>query len=813
MKTGGKCRKLGAWIVAIALALTLVLALFPHAFAPAMAGTVAGENFSDNFDGKGIDTSKWVTAGDGVGQNVMAGSLKMKGMPAGSSVITASKVGADGKGLVVRFDLLEYVGQGNFMIVKGMNAQTVSEGDMSDAYMQMGTDPRSMKGDGSTTFDRYYQLSTGTWFNDGNSWASVGMMSGYTYRMNFRADGTFLMQVKTIGSEDSAYVDVIISENTKFTNVNSGYFGFYFAGATPSLEIDNLIITDGEGTESFRDDFEKEGLDEEKWVASAAVTCGPAYNISFSNKKEGTPSANASYLITKDALFAMDKETVSADVSFQLTVSELSEASFVSVFGLEGASMSDDCFKIALRASGKALEAVAFSGGTQTGTAVDVAAMVPVDEIVTVGYEVVNNTADQDIVMTLNGKAVFSFKYVALNGYAAFGIEPGAEGGTAVVSMDNFNVDFTGYNVSDAQDLFNDFSSDDLGEDWYFTSMGVGGTEENPNPNGNGAFIRNGKLEFMNASDGTYFGPAKQYSNFDLSFDVTDIVYDTVYNEDDEPIQSASSWIGITMGRQAPDSQYHGGDGGGAHTIFVDNNPWEGGAGKIAGRAYMMRAGSGPVDADITYNYKNAWSEESQARGGMTIRVRAINGTVEMFVRYADEPLSKLDEPVMVWENVQTNGYLALCCTMPASFKIDNFSIKNLDQGANLPEAVTETGIEVNTSDVTKVLQDGADLDLSGMKVYALNSDGTRTLLSSDQYSVDRGGFDASKAGTYTIKVTYGSFEASSFSVTVLGGDAAGETPEKGGCGSVVAVSSATALAGAGLLALCGVLAVRRKKS
>lgn len=32
------------------------------------------ESFEDNFDGKGIDADKWVTSGDGVGQNVLAGS-------------------------------------------------------------------------------------------------------------------------------------------------------------------------------------------------------------------------------------------------------------------------------------------------------------------------------------------------------------------------------------------------------------------------------------------------------------------------------------------------------------------------------------------------------------------------------------------------------------------------------------------------------------------------------------------------------------------------------------------------------------------
>lgn len=183
--------------------------------------------------------------------------------------------------------------------------------------------------------------------------------------------------------------------------------------------------------------------------------------------------------------------------------------------------------------------------------------MADFSDVVEVGFSIVNNTADQDIVMTLNGEAVFSFEYVALNGYVAFGVEPGSyteaeeqKTGTATVSMDNLTVNFVDYTTSQAGNLFNDFSSEELGDEWYFTNMGLGWDGENPNPNGYGAFIRDGKLEFYNASDGTYFGPAAQYSNFDLSFDVSDIVYETVYDEDDMPIQSASNWLGITMGRR-----------------------------------------------------------------------------------------------------------------------------------------------------------------------------------------------------------------------------------------------------------------------
>ena len=136
MKTGGKWMKLSACFTALFLVLALVLTALPLTFAPAMAGTIAGESFEDNFDGKGIDADKWVTSGDGVGQNVLAGSLKMKDMPAQSSVITKTPVGTDGKDLIVQFDVLDYAGQGGFMIVKGMAAQNVDTPDIGDAYYQ-----------------------------------------------------------------------------------------------------------------------------------------------------------------------------------------------------------------------------------------------------------------------------------------------------------------------------------------------------------------------------------------------------------------------------------------------------------------------------------------------------------------------------------------------------------------------------------------------------------------------------------------------------------------------------------------------------
>ena len=315
--------KISAFVTALVMFLALVLAVIPfYASKPAMAGTVAGKTFSDNFDGKGVDREKWVTQGEGVGQSVLAGSLKMKDMAAGSSVITKSKVGTAGKDLLVQFDILDYAGQGIMMIVKGMAAQAVSDTDMNDSYMQLGTDVRSMRGD-SVAFDDY--LNNGAWIGN-NSWGSVGMKAGYTYLMNFKADGAFSLKIKTVGASEDEYEEVIKSSTTKFTNVGNGYFGFYFAGATPIFEIDNLVIKDGDGNQTFADDFEKEGLDEDKWVASAPVTSGPAYDIAFTNNSGGDLLADGSYLITKDALFDLKTENVAATMQYQLTISEIKEA-------------------------------------------------------------------------------------------------------------------------------------------------------------------------------------------------------------------------------------------------------------------------------------------------------------------------------------------------------------------------------------------------------------------------------------------------------------------------------------------------------
>lgn len=93
-----------------------------------------------------------------------------------------------------------------------------------------------------------------------------------------------------------------------------------------------------------------------------------------------------------------------------------------------------------------------------------------------------------------------------------------------------------------------------------------------------------------------------------------------------------------------------------------------------------------------------------------------------------------------------------------------NFYYLDLTQTLKLGE---ETGFEVNRNNVKKDYLVGDSLDLSALSVSAVYSSGAKLALSAKDYTVDASGFDSTKAGTYSIKITYKSYAVSSFEVVV----------------------------------------------
>ena len=108
-------------------------------------------------------------------------------------------------------------------------------------------------------------------------------------------------------------------------------------------------------------------------------------------------------------------------------------------------------------------------------------------------------------------------------------------------------------------------------------------------------------------------------------------------------------------------------------------------------------------------------------------------------------------------------------------------------------KAPVETGFRVDATALKKEYKVGETLDLSGLKVYAVYNVGDEVLLTQGEsgYTVDSSAFDSSKAGTYTLHITYKEYAAQEVTVTVAedtetGGNDPVDPPESGCSGSSI---------------------------
>ena len=99
----------------------------------------------------------------------------------------------------------------------------------------------------------------------------------------------------------------------------------------------------------------------------------------------------------------------------------------------------------------------------------------------------------------------------------------------------------------------------------------------------------------------------------------------------------------------------------------------------------------------------------------------------------------------------------------------------------------------------------GEELDLSGMTVSAVMSDGSKQTLASTDYTVDQSAFKSDTAGTYTISVSYEG-KTDTFTVTVAA------VPAETGCGASVAAAGIAGVAAAVLLVSAAFLIRRRER-
>ena len=194
--------------------------------------------------------------------------------------------------------------------------------------------------------------------------------------------------------------------------------------------------------------------------------------------------------------------------------------------------------------------------------------------------------------------------------------------------------------------------------------------------------VVDGTLKFTKACDGTYWGPKYAYTNFDLKFDIK-----FFYDEEEEIINSA--WAGIAFGKK--DTWFVNNDFALNKLVYLQNG--------VADNIGLAGTRGWYPSKDGNANYYNVM-HPANAQYWYTVELKAIDGHVDFILsRKGDEEGVKLYSI----DNVDTEGYIAICSTTNGNYQIDNFSIADLDKPVNeLPTDTTETkSYEVNENSIS----------------------------------------------------------------------------------------------------------------
>ncbi len=706
-------RKLAAFLC---IALAVCVGLTATANLPAQAGWLTSTVLTDDFDNATPFDANFNVVGNegGTIASVVTGNglLRMTGGGA-RGITTQASLNPAGSYIAIEYDLVSSVG-GYIYIVKGTSSiNDVLDGDVY-GYSGTASDNTTNSGSGMWAdpagflfLDRQVSPETAEWL--ANSWAAYGLKNNFRYRQQWNDDGSFVSSIKDLSDEDAEWLEVVKAPAGKYSTNLSGRVGIHFNLGEATMEIRNLLITDGEGNTLLSDELTSSisittaVSSEHTWRALggniSAQVLGPSA-ISFKDSP-----ATAQMILKEELDF---EDTAKYSVSFKALFKDVTDGRFGVAFGgtssdtMFAPTTEDPLTILAFRAEEGKLMLGGFLGSaelTEVTAADDVSALA--DEYVTLRFVPAATDSGYSMTVYLDGRKLHTYEDIDAVGYMAVLMDADE----MEVLIDDFAVTRTAIVEFDSEDMEQDFEenmaySSDIADDWYYRSHPtVPGDAEQ------GLFIRDGKLVFDNAGDGSYFGYNKQYANWELELELSDINKVRQSDSEDNILRDVSSQLMISFARKMHVVNYITPD---SSVLIIDNNPW-GGGDEGAGRAYIFEAGI--MNDDISYNYPSAWEEDA---GTAYVRVVAYNESLYLFVWYDGMDPAYKDIPVNVWRDVDTVGYIALCSTTNASFSVDNFTIKNLD-GKPMPQLKTAEAV---TKAEAKTV---AEIDLKIRKTTSVN--------------------------------------------------------------------------------------------
>ena len=375
-------------------------------------------------------------------------------------------------------------------------------------------------------------------------------------------------------------------------------------------------------------------------------------------------SSSETRIITKILAEKDDSYTAMAEVSGSLKFTSLPAEEYFSIgFGLDGIesySEEPESAEILFKnTGGLSIGAVYYD---ESGDKSEVAPFVNAGSVSSVLSFSAVLYCNDDLKLSINGREVVSAKIPgSLEGRIGF-----LQSGNCGAEIGNLNVVFHKYDRPENFDYIETFEKGVYNEE-LFTTAYYGSARS---PAGMNVEDYGGSKVLMYRNTGRcYFGTKKQYSNFELSFDIPYISRETKKDEDGNIVLTPCDTFCISFGDVARDF-----DGWQFTTStelvhFTLNTVW----------------GYNHDPQKFKVAYGDMGFSDKNTNQGFSVKMRMVDGKFTLYLKkLADTEFTEI--AAAYYENFRT-GYIKFWSTGNSNIAIDNVSLKNLDENPNLIEA------------------------------------------------------------------------------------------------------------------------------
>ena len=480
--------------------------------------------------------------------------------------------------------------------------------------------------------------------------------------------------------------------------------------------LDNLEIKYGENM--IKENFNGQTIDER--ITKISAVEGYGYSIQKAASMLSVNAASKGDSILYAQKVGVETSIIESieclDVRMGVSFKDGLNDSLSFAFGIKDETdYTKGCVTLDMYADG-----LKFSQITADGVKVDVTEKIATDKLVKEGTSL-KMTANKDgqvrayvnDELLVEGNVATADYYAGAMGY----IVTEDKANTGVVMVDQIQVYSTRYKVPVTKSVTHNFSNDYFGKEDFedFIMNSTGGKQ----------FVQDGRLVWDGLSDYSYFGSAHEYDDFILEFKICNIL--TSQEKSDINATALNRWLGIDIAKAVPGLAEYG-----SNVVFmfnINSSNESDGIGFYASSESTVDKAAIPSNIKlnnkipsslfkaISYDNDRTFKTDIAEKDAVCVRWVAERGTLRLYLKKACELNYTL---YTVIENVDTTGYVALCCTGYTFLEIDDFSMSNISSvyvaaDSYVPETI------IKTEEV--FIYDRGNVDVNGATEAQLNAE------------------------------------------------------------------------------------------